>query len=185
MRHPFQSVPSSKRKILFWFLLASTLLLMFILNVVGAPLMTDAAPAGIVSYELAGNPINAEQILSSWNQDARLHAAFSLGLDYLFMVVYAAAISLGCVWAAEIIRSRGWPLASLGVYLAWGQWLAAILDAVENLGLTLILFNPVVSPWPEIARWCATLKFALIFLGLVYALYGLTVGIVSRLARDN
>jgi len=84
-----------------------------------------------------------------------------------------------------VIRSRSWPLASLGVVLAWGQWLAAILDAVENLGLTLILFASVVSPWPEIARWCATLKFALILLGLVYALYGLAVAIVSRLARDQ
>jgi len=185
MRHPFQFIPSEKRKPLFWFLLVSTLVVMFILNRVGAPLITSAAPAGIVSYELAGNTTNSEQILSSWNEAAKLHAAFSLGLDYLFMVIYAAAISLGCVWAVEVIRSRGWPLASLGVILAWGQWLAAMFDAVENLALTNILFSSVVSPWPEIARWCAILKFTLIFVGLVFTLYGLTVGIISRLARDR
>ena len=185
VRHPFQSIPMHQLKSLFWFLLVFTLLLMYILNLAGAPLITSAAPTGIVSYELAGNPLNSEQILSSWNQTARLHAAFSLGLDYLFMVVYAAAISLGCIWAVEVIRSRSWPLASLGVVLAWGQWLAAILDAVENIALTWILLNPVISPWPEIARWCATIKFALIFLGLVFALYGLVAGIVSRLVRER
>ncbi len=185
MRHPFQSITGRHRKFLFWFLLASTLLLMFILNVIGAPLITSAAPSGIVSYELAGSPANSENILSSWNQDARMHAALSLGLDYLFIVVYAAAISLGCVWAAEVVRSHGWPLASLGAYLAWGLWLAAVLDAVENIGLIAILFGQVVSPWPEIARWCATFKFALIFLGLVYTLYGLAVGAVSRFSRKS
>jgi hypothetical protein len=148
-----------------------------------APLITNTAPSGIVSYELASNPANSNKILSSWNQDARMHAALSLGLDYLFMVVYAAAISLGCVWAMEVIRSRSWPLAALGAFLAWGQWLAAILDAVENLGLILILFNPIASLWPEIAYWCAVFKFGLIFLGLVYALYGLAVGVVTRLVR--
>jgi hypothetical protein len=185
MRHPFQSIPERRRKSLFWFLLASTLLLIVILNLIGAPLITSAAPSGIVSFELAGSTANSERILSSWNPDARMHAALSLGLDYLFMVAYAAAISLGCVWASEVIRSRRWPLASLGIYLAWGQWLAAILDAVENIGLIAILFSQPTSPWPEIARWCATFKFAIILLGLVYALYGLLSGVVSRFARNT
>ncbi len=185
MKHPFQSITGRQCKLLFWFLLLSTVLLMFILNIIGAPLINSAAPSGIVSFELAGNPGNSEKILASWNQEARMHAALSLGLDYLFMVAYAAAISLGCVWAAEGIRSRRWPLSSLGIYLAWGQWLAAVLDAVENIGLIVILFFQVVSPWPEIARWCAIFKFALIFLGLVYALYGLVVGVVSRLTQNS
>ncbi len=183
MRHPFQSIPTINRKPAFWYLFAATLLLMFILNIIGAPLMTTSAPTGIVSFELAGSPAISEQILSSWNQDARLHAALSLGLDYLFMVVYAAALSLGCIWAMEEIKSRGWPLSNLGVLLAWGQWLAAILDAVENQGLILILFAPIVSPWPEIARWCAVIKFALIFLGLTYTLYGLVISAVNRLMQ--
>jgi len=183
MKHPFESIPTSKLKALFWFLLVATLLTMVIMNLVGAPLMTVDAPSGIVSYELAGSVTKTQAILNSWNQNALLHAAFSLGLDYLFMVVYAAAISLACVWAAEGIKNRRWPLGGLGAPLAWGVWLAGLLDAVENLGLTLILFGSALYPWTAIARWCAIFKFALIFFGLVYALYGLVVGIVSRLAR--
>jgi len=182
MNHPFESIPPRNRKNIFWFLLIFTLLVMFFLNLIGAPLITEVAPGGIISYEFAGTVSKTTEILDSWDQNALLHAAFSLGLDYLFMVVYASTISLACIWASDVIRSKGWPLASSGLFLAWGLWLAALFDAVENLGLTLNLFGPVMSPWPEIARWCATIKFILIFLGLIYSLYGLVVGIFSRLS---
>jgi hypothetical protein len=39
----------------------------------------------------------------------------------------------------------------------------------------------VRSPWPEIARWCATFKFILVFLGLVYAFLGVVVYLTSLL----
>jgi len=180
MRQLFELIPSNKRKRVFWFLIISTLLIMFVMNLIGAPLLTEAAPSGIISYEFAGTISKTEEILASWDQNALLHAAFSLGLDYLFMVFYASAISFVCLWTSEVVLERKWPLAFLGIPLAWGLWLAALLDAIENLGLTLNLFGPVVSPWPEIARWCATFKFIFIFLGLVYSFYGLVVGLISK-----
>lgn len=181
MQHPLESIASERRKKYFWPLLAATLVVMALMNAVGAPLVTSSAPYGIVSYELAGSVSAAEAILASWDQDARLGAAFSLGFDYLFMLVYSTTIALACVWAADVVRGRGWPLASLGRPLAWGQWLAACLDALENLALAVILFGSPVSPWPGIARWSAVLKFALIFLGMMYAFYGLTVSLLRRL----
>ena len=77
-----------------------------------------------------------------------------------------------CDGLGRALTSRGWPLAGEGAALAWGQWLAAWFDAVENIALIAMLFGAVVSPWPQVAYWCAVIKFALVFLGLVYAFYG-------------
>ena len=60
--------------------------------------------------------------------------------------------------------------------------LAAILDSIENMALTTLILGSVVSPWPEIARWCAILKFTLIFIGIVYVIYGGVVALVVRIS---
>jgi hypothetical protein len=64
--------------------------------------------------------------------------------------------------------------------LAWGQWLAAIFDAVENLALTILLFGTLAMPWPQIARLYALLKFGLIFFGILYAFYGFAASRVAK-----
>jgi hypothetical protein len=184
MHHPLERIPSSGRKIIFWLLFLATLILLVIFNTTGAPLNTQPAPYGVVSYELAGNVSQAQAILSSWDQKARLVASFGLGLDYLFMPVYATTIGLGCIWAAEVLCRRKWPMDSIGAPLAWLLWLGAVLDGIENIALTVMLFNLPVNPWPEIARWCATGKFTFIFLGLVYSFLGLAAHLVGRLSPD-
>jgi hypothetical protein len=61
-------------------------------------------------------------------------------------------------------------LVSLGIYLAWGQWIAALLDGLENTSLFIILLQAPAYPWPQIAQIAAIIKFTLIILGLVYVL---------------
>lgn len=173
MRHPLGQIPKTFVRPLFWSLLILTLLLMVMMNIIGARLETEAAPYGIISFELAGNPEISLKILESWDELARQKAAFSLGLDYLFMVVYSTTIGLGCILAGRALEVREVSLAKVGVPLAWGQWAAAGFDAVENLGLILILLRGDVQLWSPLARWCAILKFSLIFLGLAYSFLGL------------
>lgn len=176
MAHPLDSITSRRR--VFLILLACTLILTVVLNVSGKPLSTSAAPGGIVSFELAGSVSKAQEMLNSWDTGARVRAGFVQGLDFLYLCVYSTTIALGCLLAAEVLNSRGWPGATLGSPLAWGLWLAAGLDALENIALVLLLFGWMSTPWPQIAWGCALLKFGLIFLGLVYVFYALAVRLV-------
>ncbi len=178
--HPYQRIPSSRRLAVFLPLLALTLALTAILQAVDAPLKTAAAPQGIVSYELARTTAAASRILASWNAAAREHAAFSLGLDFLYMPSYALAIGLACAWLAEALRRRARWLAALGVILAWGQIAAALLDAAENVALTTMLFGAVADPWPAVALGCAAVKFLLIVGGLLYAAAGSLLLLTGR-----
>jgi uncharacterized membrane protein YhaH (DUF805 family) len=180
MNHPLMSVSLSSRKSLFWWLFLFTLGVMVSLNLVSKPLITPAAPNGIVSYELAGTPQKAQEILDSWNYEARLHAAFSLGFDYLFMGLYSTTIALACLWGSRVMHAARWPGVLLGILLAWSLWLAAVSDGIENVALSLILFNVPAAPWPQIAQVCAILKFLLIFAGLIYVFLALIVRFWKR-----
>ena len=169
MSHPLDFIPASAFKKTFFPLLALTLVLVGVLRLLDAPLRTPAAPNGIVSFELAGTPEKAESILQSWDSRAQLFAAFSLGIDYLFIFAYGLTISLGILMAGT---KHGGKFAQLGALLGWGILLAGFLDAIENLALWRILIGAGTDYCPSIAATSATIKFVLILLGLLFALVG-------------
>lgn len=175
------SLPPSRIRIIFLALLADTLLLSLVMAWVGQPLNTLAAPNGIVSFELAGSAAASQAILDSWDARAQLHAAFIQGLDFLYLLVYAPTFALAALFSARALQQLGWPLARLGKPLALGFGLAAFFDFIENIALVLILFGAVRSPWSEVAAVCAWLKFALLFIGLVYIFYGAALHLADRL----
>ncbi len=188
MKHPLENIPSTSRKPLFFTFLAGTLILFAVFRVLDAPLRTPAAPNGIVSFELAGTPFQALAIIDSWHEQSYLassvagepvpgmvsraysFAVFGLGIDYLFMPVYATALALGILLAAR--KHGGW-FFTLGAWLGWGAYAAMLLDAVENYALArMLLLDEVWSPYPEVAAFSASSKFFLLLLGLLFALVG-------------
>lgn len=175
--HPLEHLPQRKH----WFLalLALALLIMLAMNFIGLPLNTTAAPSGIVSFEFAASPENAQAMLNSWGEQGRVNAAFIQGLDFLFPAVYSTMLALACLMSASTLGNMGWPLARLGAGLAWGQWAAALFDYIENLSLVALLLGPVAAPWPQIAAICAAIKFALLLAGIAYGFFGLA----ARLSR--
>jgi hypothetical protein len=164
-------------------LLAGTALIFAVMGAAGAPLNTSQAPNGIVSFEFAWNIENAEAMLASWDSQARMRAGFIQGLDFLFLLVYSSAIGLGCLVSAAVLQRLGWPLAAAGRWLAWGLWLAALFDFVENVALVMLLFGQAAPEWPPLAGVCASAKFGLIFAGLVYIFYAGAVRLAESLLK--
>ncbi len=169
MQHPLEFIPQHLRKPLFYVFLTLTLLVFSVFRSLDAPLRTDSAPGGIVSFELAWTADAAREILDSWDAKAHLNAAFGLGLDYLFMPVYGMALSLGLLL---ISRAKGGWFRRLAAWMGWGALAAALFDAIENYALWRELTGLVVSPYPEIAALCAQVKFALLIAGILVALMG-------------
>lgn len=167
LRHPFEWLSPTAQKRALWLLLPLTLAVMYSLQRIGEPLITLAAPNGIVSFELAGNMRRVDEIGTSWAPMGFFFAGLSLGLDYLFMPLYACSIALSCVLLSQ---RAGLTLGNLSTLLAWGQFVAAALDAVENYALIRLLQGEQDNFWPVLARNCAIPKFALVALGLVFIL---------------
>ena len=99
------------------------------------------------------------------------------------MPIYSTTIAFACIWAADILKRRQWPLAQAGAALAWGLWCAAAFDAMENLALLQVMFHGPAAPWPQLSFICACVKFSLIFLGLLYAAFSVGAAISERFAR--
>ncbi len=173
IQHPFGWISVKAQQWAFVILLLLTLILMLSLQVLDAPLKTEAAPLGIISFELAGELSLAQEMIASWGPQGQVYAGLSLGLDYLFLVAYAGAIALGCVLVGRSLSKRLPTMASLGVLLAWGQIGAALLDAVENYSLILILMGSEQEIWALIAKWSALPKFAIVIAGILYVFLGL------------
>lgn len=169
MKHPLEFIPLNLRKPLFYVFFAMTIAIFGIFNILDQPLRTDSAPNGIVSFELARKMESAQSIVDSWDANARLFAAFGLGFDYLFMPTYALALSLGLLIAVGNKINR---YAIFAGWMGWGVFVAALFDAMENYMLWRVLTGDIISPYPEIAAICATIKFILLILGLVTALSG-------------
>ncbi len=171
-RHPFAWLPAPLRRRAFATATALALATMAGLGASGAPLRTEAAPQGIVSFELAGGLAAAERILASWDARARTQAGLNLRADYLFLFAYASAIGLACALVGDALRARAPRAAALGAALAWGQLAAAALDAVENAALIALLLGARSAALPGLAAACAVPKFALVTAGLGYATAG-------------
>jgi hypothetical protein len=167
MRHPLEFISQNLRKSLFYFFLTFTIVVFGVFRPLDAPLQTSAAPNGIVSFELARTLDSSQAMIQSWDSNARLTAAFGLGFDYLFMPVYAVALSLGLLLAGN--GRANWYRAVTS-WLGWGAFAAALFDAVENYSLWRTLAGSVDPIFPQLAAFCATIKFSLLTAGLLAAL---------------
>ncbi len=165
------------RKQQMWLAIGLALGLTAVLQHIGAPLPTDAAPAGILSFEFAGSVPKAQAMIASWNARAQVHAGLSLGLDFLYPLVYAAAISLACLAAAPHLPGVG-PALAQG--LSRAIWLAAALDYVENIALIQLLLGSTQAIWPPLAWICAAIKFAIVLAGISLALWGGILAVIRR-----
>jgi len=169
MKHPLEFLPHILRKPFFFVFLALTIFIFGVFSFLDQPLKTSAAPSGIVSFELAFTGDVSRSILDSWDENARLFAAFGLGFDFLFMPVYAVALSLGLLLASR--DKPGWYL-NLTTMLGWGAFAAALFDAIENYALWNLLIGNPGGSYPQIAGICASIKFMLLISGLLTALAG-------------
>lgn len=197
MQHPLEAVPTAYRLRFFLACLLLTVILFSVFRALDRPLRTSVSPQGIVSFEFARTPENAQMMIDFWtgrmvvkvytdgvNSNALvapagesfeynpipvLHAAFGLGLDYLFMPAYSLALAFATLLAMQ--RHAGW-VKSLGALAGYAAFIAALFDAVENFALWQILLGAYQSVYPALAAFCASVKFGLLIFGLLVALFG-------------
>lgn len=185
MRHPFLRLSRDQLPKFFWPMFLSTIILLFIMNMLSQPLVTLQAPGGIISFEMAKTPAKSTAIMNSWDSTQKLISAFSLGLDYLFILFYSLTLSLGCVWTSIVLNQQNLAIALIGMIIAWLQWAAAILDGIENYSLFRMLLVETNFPYSQLAFWCAVLKFGIIFAGIFWCVSALVINIANQRKTSN
>ena len=172
-----------KKKTLFWISLVFTLVLFVSISLIDESLKINDAANGIVSFELAKTLNQSEYIIQSWEAvDVMIFAALSLGIDYLFMVAYGSFFALSVLLLAEKLPSGF--LKKTAIFMAFLILLAALLDGIENFGLIQLLINTPTQSMVSLAFYCASLKFGLLGIGVVYLLAGITtLGLKKRAVK--
>ncbi|MFA5668098.1 MAG: hypothetical protein WC967_02565 [Balneolaceae bacterium] len=159
----------------FLFLIVATLLVFSALQIINSQIITDAAPSGIVSYELAYSQENFESIHQSWSEQQFRYAALSLGFDYLFLVLYPITIALGIVMLSNKLG-----YFKIGKALAWLVISAGVLDAIENYSLIQLLTSHFELHWAHLSFWAASIKFTIVGIGLLYLIVGVGISLARK-----
>ena len=167
IKSPFYKLSKQAENKLTVVLLILLPIFIAIMRFFDTPLRNDVAPNGIVSFELAKQLSVSENILNSWGTHARTSAGMSMGLDFLFLIIYAFFIAI----LMHKLNERVWKntkIYKLGILLIWGVLLAALFDAIENIALIKLLLGDVQQVWTSIAFYFASVKFVLLILGVLF-----------------
>ncbi len=122
------------------------------------------AVSGMIRLQFARTPECAGALQTRW-EPVVTRARFSIAGDYLFIILYVAALRLFCAWLASKEFGNRWRRVLRAA--ADTAVVAGAFDAVENAALLGILAGNTSGSWPFVAFISATVKFALI--GLVLA----------------
>lgn len=139
---------------------------------------------GIVGLEFAGSLERVEEIQAEWGGHGEYLARLSLWIDFGFMASYGALFALACATVRDFAAERELKrLAAVGVVAPACAIGAALFDVAENALWLLILGGHAGDGAAAIATACASLKFALIAVAIVYSLVGLVVWLRLRRAQ--
>lgn len=128
----------------------------------------------ILGLEFAGSAGRAAEVMSEWGDHGQYLARLSLWIDFGFMVSYGSFFALAALATRDFARERGLrALAIAGVVAPGFAVSAAVFDAAENIVWLLVLGGHGGEAGPLFATVCASLKFLLIGLAIVYVLWGL------------
>lgn len=187
MRSPYDELIPGDLRLPLRLLGGMALLSGIALLVLDVPLKTDASPLGIASFELAGDRATAEAMIAQWEASppAMLCAALSLGVDYLFMFAYALCLGMLTLRLTAPMREARPALAKAGVCLAWAWLLAGALDAVENFGLVQLLLGGGGEWAAPLAFVCASSKFVIVLIGLLFLPASWLIAMMSPGHRRN
>lgn len=130
----------------------------------------------IVSFELAGNSREAGTLLETLGPERRELMKKSLYLDFGFLLCYSLSLALSCRALPPLTGMKGWIMA--GKYLSGFSLVAGLLDAIENVLLVHILNAGPTNLDAGIAAACASVKFFLVAVALLFIL--ITLGMLIK-----
>jgi len=148
-------------------------ILFVVLAIVDEAIKASGGP-GIIAFELAGTTERAAEILGHWGQDGRAAARVSLGIDFVYLVVYGVFLTLAVLELRDVARARGWAAyARPGAVVALLPGVAAACDVVEDIGLWLMVEGEGTAHIPPFATGFALAKFVALAVVAIYLLAGL------------
>lgn len=134
------------------------------------PFLLVGEPDEMVRLQLAGSESQAREIVAGWSHAEVVDMAFLQGVDAVHLLAYGVLLAAAAVWAGRRFRGRA---AQWAPVVAWMGLAAAVFDALENVGMIVMIRGDVDAPVPTITTTFAVAKFSMFFVVVPYVVAGL------------
>lgn len=162
------------------FLLAGTIVMIYVMTITGKTLKTPDTPLGILNLEFSYNTAQVDKILVAWSvkknngsviDNARRNTYF----DFLFILFYSALLFISCKLLMNRIQAN-LKLKKACNIVSKAALAAGLLDIFENIGMLESMGGNVSGSIAIITTICAILKWILViivilFLFLAFCIY--------------
>ena len=169
--HPFEKLSAPQLRRVYWIFLALTFGVAALLSRLAQYVPEHSANATVqtvptVAFEFARTTEDWNRLAAEVGKPGLDALRVQTYYDYLFLIAYSTLLAAAVIGVA----SGGGPawLTTLARGLAWGQWVAALADAIENYGLLCNIAGPVSETWTFISSTAAAIKFGLIVFGILF-----------------
>lgn len=143
--------------------------------------MRPFTPPNIVQFELAKTMVAAQQIISDWSEQGISKARLSIYLDFVFILLYAWAISLGCKVSTTFSANQN--LVTAGGFFSRVIWFAGSCDIIENTAM-LFTLSEINELTVSMAFYFAIFKFSIVALALMLIIISVGVGLFKFIIKD-
>ena len=171
-----------KNKVVVLITIAAFILALLISQVIMAPIEAELKGStgyGVIEFEFAWTSEQINTIFKAWGSEGKKKEAFVTYIDFLFIPCYSLFMA-GCILL--LTRKLEGKLQEVGIYMAILPFVAGIFDVIENINLLLMLTYDafIWSLSPFIASLCATIKFSLIFIAIIFFIVALIIIIIKK-----
>lgn len=164
----------------FWLIFLLTVIYMIWVRIYLAPLSSDE----IVQFEIAKTADKAQAIIQDWKNTGKYEQGVkSTYLAYFFMILYTAAIALGCRFISTCTGND--ILIKGGRGFAWLIIIATICDVAENIALSKTLQGSISQLNVTIAYNLARVKFSIVIVCILFMLACALYWLIARLAGEE
>ncbi len=135
------------------------------------------SPTNLVQFEMAGTTSVASAIIKDWKPEGVAMARTSTYLDFIYIIFYSAAISLGCSVSSSYSKNE--VLAQLGIVFAFLTLIAGGCDVIENIAM-LKSFHEVTQTTVSVSYYFAIAKFTMLFTALLFMVIAFATGALRK-----
>lgn len=177
MEPPSWTARFSRLRQLFWlFLLITIAYTIWVRNYL-SPLSSDE----LVQFEIAKTVNKAEAIIQSWKESGKYELGVqSTYLAYIFMVLYTAAIMLGCQFLSTLTGNE--IMRKGGKGFSWLILIATVCDLVENIALSKTIHGHFTQWNVTVAYDLARVKFSIVIVCILFMLACFLYWVIGRVA---
>ncbi|MGQ4875415.1 MAG: hypothetical protein ACP6IY_15220 [Promethearchaeia archaeon] len=164
-----------------------SLIVFLIINSIMSPIessLKGSTGYGVLEFELAWNADTIKTIFKAWGTGGMEKELFVTYIDFLYIIGYSFLIfSLNLL----ITRQTRGKLREFGLIISIFPFIAGIFDIIENINLILMLINDVFIDMgsPLIASLCASIKFTLLIIAIIYFFIALLNFLIIKIRKKD